>query len=172
MQRRILLSVLALVAAGCAHVHPQTMSVQSGRFSLQVQKDAEQEAWSGKYRLETQDEETVFSLMTPLNGILARVVITPTRAVLERPQKEDITAADSSLLMQDAFGFSLPVEVLRSWLHGEPAAGWTSRRTGAGFTQLGWSITPLNRAQGQAVRATHPQTNDFPAVRLVLTVDN
>lgn len=172
MQRRALISLLALAASGCAHVPQMSARVLSGRFSLQVKKNAQQEAWSGKYRLETQDEETVFSLMTPLNGILARVIVTRTRAVLERPQKEDITAADSSRLMQDAFGFSLPVEVLRAWLDGKAADGWESQTTDTGFLQLGWHITPQTRAQGRLVRATHPETMDFPSVYLVLTVDN
>ena len=40
-----------------------------------------------------------------------------------------------------------------------------------GFTQLGWEITPISRATGRAVRITHPETVDFPRVRLTLTVE-
>lgn len=172
MRRRVLLTGLAVLPlAGCTSLH-SAASVEAGRFSLQVTKGEEAEAWSGKYRLETSTEETVFVLMTPINGILARVSITPHRATLERPQKPDISAADSAALMQDAFGFSLPIEVLRSWLAAQPAPGFEAQSQEGGFTQLGWEITPLSRAAGRAVRITHPETIDFPRVRLTLTVES
>ena len=70
--------------------------------------------------------------MTPLNGILASIEVTPSGAVLETSQNESpLRAATAEELMLRTTGVAVPVETLERWLtmKGDRASeyGWSAR---------------------------------------------
>ena len=85
-------------------------------------------------------------LLTPLYGILGRVIVTQTGAVLERGSHEPLKASSAEELMQESLGFSLPVAMLKSWLEGRPDAARESRTISAEtFEQAGWTVAVRRR---------------------------
>ena len=80
--------------------------------------------------------------MSPLNGVLGKVTVTPTEARVERGGHPDLTALTETQLMRSAFGFDLPISVFTAWLDGQPAPSAPFERSDSGaFTQSGWLVT-------------------------------
>ena len=92
MKRRILLALPAAAAvltlAGCVTGQPPLFE-RYGRFALvSTSASGEREAVNGRFSLRRTSAGLRLNLMTPLNGILASIEVTPSGAVLETSQNE------------------------------------------------------------------------------------
>ncbi|MGQ7939717.1 lipoprotein insertase outer membrane protein LolB [Paraburkholderia sp. D1E] len=164
-------AVVAL--AGCASVKPQgpstsnaatsvtaqTTRAYQGRFAIQYNdQNGQQRNAYGNFTWQETGDTVTLQLRNPLGQTLAVVTSSPASATLELPNRQPLTADNVSTLMQNALGFSLPVEGLRYWLQPSPAP--TSRaRTEKDpeqpsrlkqITQDGWTIDYLAYADAPA----------------------
>jgi len=164
-------AVVAL--AGCASVKPQgpstskaatEMTAQTsrsyqGRFAVQYNdQNGQQRNAYGNFSWQETGDTVTLQLRNPLGQTLAIVTSSPASATLELPNRAPLTADNVSTLMQNALGFTLPVEGLRYWLQPSPAP--TSRAKTEKdpeqpsrlkqITQDGWTIDYLAYADAPA----------------------
>lgn len=166
MQRRTVFCALALsplILTGCAVPDVNLLFASAGRFSATgTDADGKKFAVSGRYDLRRRAESIRLDLMTPLNGILARIDITSTGASLTlHGHDAPVTAQNAELLMTQMLGFSFPVEAVESWLRDERSA----------FYEYGWQIRILQRfpdGTPKTVRASRT----MPAVSVTLAADS
>ncbi|OAJ60256.1 lipoprotein localization factor LolB [Paraburkholderia ginsengiterrae] len=168
------LAAAAVVAlAGCASVKPQgpstsnaatavtaqTSRAYQGRFSIQYNdQNGQQRNAYGNFTWQETGDTVTLQLRNPLGQTLAVVTSSPATATLELPNRQPLTADNVSTLMQNALGFTLPVEGLRYWLQPSPAP--TSRAKTVNdpqqpsrlkqITQDGWTIDYLAYAEAPA----------------------
>ncbi|EDZ99996.1 outer membrane lipoprotein LolB [Burkholderia sp. H160] len=164
----------ALVAlAGCASVKPQGPSTSNaateltaqtsrsyqGRFAVQYNdQNGQQRNAYGNFSWQETGDTVTLQLRSPLGQTMAIVTSSPASATLELPNRPPLTADNVSTLMQNALGFTLPVEGLRYWLQPSPAP--TSRAQTEKdpeqpsrlkqITQDGWTIDYLAYADAPA----------------------
>ena len=106
----------------------------SGRFSLRVAGAENVQTAAGKYRLTATGDVYELVILSPLNGVLGKVTVTPSEARIERGGHPDLTAPTEAQLLQNA--------VFTAWLDGIPYPKVTFTRTAVGsFTQSGWAVT-------------------------------
>jgi outer membrane lipoprotein LolB len=164
-------AVIAL--AGCASVKPQGPSTSNaateltaqtsrsyqGRFAVQYNdQNGQQRNAYGNFSWQERGDTVTLQLRNPLGQTLAIVTSSPASATLELPNRPPLTADNVSTLMQNALGFTLPVEGLRYWLQPSPAP--TSRAKTEKdpdqpsrlkqITQDGWTIDYLAYADAPA----------------------
>ncbi|KAE8756636.1 MULTISPECIES: lipoprotein insertase outer membrane protein LolB [Paraburkholderia] len=164
-------AVVAL--AGCASVKPQgpstsnaatsvtaqTSRAYQGRFAVQYNdQNGQQRNAYGNFTWQETGDTVTLQLRNPLGQTLAIVTSSPASATLELPNRQPLTADNVSTLMQNALGFTLPVEGLRYWLQPSPAP--TSRAKTEQdpqqpsrlkqITQDGWTIDYLAYADAPA----------------------
>jgi outer membrane lipoprotein LolB len=164
-------AVVAL--AGCASVKPQgpstsnaatsvtaqTTRAYQGRFAIQYDdQNGQQRNAYGNFTWQETGDTVTLQLRNPLGQTLAIVTSSPASATLELPNRQPLTADNVSTLMQNALGFTLPVEGLRYWLQPSPAP--TSRAKTEQdpqqpsrlkqITQDGWTIDYLAYADAPA----------------------
>ncbi|ACC69510.1 lipoprotein insertase outer membrane protein LolB [Paraburkholderia phymatum] len=131
-------AILAL--SGCASVKPQGPSTSNaatavtaqtsrayhGRFAVQyVDQNGQQRNAYGNFDWQERGDTVTLQLRNPLGQTMAIVTSSPSAATLELPNRQPLTADNVSTLMQNALGFSLPVEGLRYWL--QPSVAPTSK---------------------------------------------
>ena len=91
---------------------------------------------NGRFSLRRTSAGLRLNLMTPLNGILASIEVTPSGAVLETSQNESpLRAATAEELMLRTTGVAVPVETLERWL----------TMKGDRASEYGWSVRVLKR---------------------------
>ncbi|MGF6409588.1 lipoprotein insertase outer membrane protein LolB [Paraburkholderia sp. MM5384-R2] len=127
-------AVVAL--AGCASVKPQGPSTSNaatevtaqtsrsyqGRFAIQYNdQNGQQRNAYGNFSWQETGDTVTLQLRNPLGQTLAIVTSSPASATLELPNRQPLTADNVSTLMENALGFTLPVEGLRYWLQPSPA---------------------------------------------------
>ena len=153
MQRRFLLSAAALLLTGCTTLTgPVGTRRYSGRFSLRSTTAEGVQTAAGKYRLTATGDVYELVILSPLNGVLGKVTVTPTEARVERGGHPDLTAPTETQLMQATFGFDLPIAVFTAWLDGQPSLDAPFERSGSEtFTQTGWRVTYTASAGRPAV---------------------
>lgn len=164
-------AVVAL--AGCASVKPQGPSTSNaatevtaqtsrsyqGRFAVQYNdQNGQQRNAYGNFSWQETGDTVTLQLRNPLGQTMAIVTSSPASATLELPNRPPLTADNVSTLMQNALGFTLPVEGLRYWLQPSPAP--TSRAKTEKdpdqpsrlkqITQDGWTIDYLAYADAPA----------------------
>jgi outer membrane lipoprotein LolB len=131
-------SIVAL--SGCASVKPQgpttstaatalttqTSRAYHGRFAVQyVDQNGQQRNAYGNFDWQERGDTVTLQLRNPLGQTMAIVTSSPAAATLELPNRQPMTADNVSTLMQNALGFTLPVEGLRYWL--QPSVAPTSK---------------------------------------------
>lgn len=165
IKRRLLLLMPLLALGGCSAIHSTAERERSGRFSLQAIRGGQKETLTGRWRLRESSRFTELALMTPLYGILARITVSAAGATLERPNKTGDnnleTASTAEELMQRHLGFSLPVDMLSSWLSGLPWKERPVQQTQEGFSQSGWQVVIKRRKEDDTpalVSLTQPES--------------
>jgi len=184
-----------LALAGCATPPPHLPSTSNATTSLTTQTNR---AWHGRFAVQYVDQygrpqnaygnfdwhETdstvTLQLLNPLGQTLAIVTSSPAQATLELPNRQPLTADNVSTLMQQALGFSLPVEGLRYWL--QPSVAPTSRAHTkndpndpsrlAQIKQDGWTIDYLAYADAPATGVKRVNlTRETPPLEIKLVLD-
>ena len=174
-RRRQLLVLLPALLAACTATRPEPpVRRWNGRVTLQMRTPSEQRAEAFGYRLSQREDEYTLTLLGPLSGVAARVTAGRGGAVLERANEPDVRAADSGELMRGIFGFSLPVEMMVSWLDGRPWKDAAFLRLPDGsFEQAGWGVLPQRpdeRGLPSVVRLRRTGAPGEPSLNILLTV--
>jgi len=153
--------------SGCATPPPTPASGQLSAQDL-AQSSPMAHAWHGRFSVKYEDPgishsvrnaygnfdwsearngDITLQLRTPFGQTLAAITATRDDATLTVPGRAPLVAGDVVSLMQDALGFSLPVEGLRSWLRAMPGSGPASVRADPQYPQRitqiiqdGWTI--------------------------------
>lgn len=174
MNRRFLLAAAALLLAGCTTLTgPVGTRRFSGRFSLRAVGAENVQTAAGKYRLTATGDVYELVILSPLNGVLGKVTVTPSEARVERGGHPDLTAPTETQLMQNAFGFDLPIAVFTAWLDGIPSPKIPFTRTAVGsFTQSGWSVTyTASPAGGRPAVLKLSRADALQRLNLTMTVE-
>lgn len=166
------LCVLALTAmlAACAtpqkidapsqagQVQADTALSRAGRFALSVTHgNGQVEAVQGGFAWRDDGQRLMLDLTNPLGNTLARVWVVPGRAILERTDGSQETAAHPDALVEKVLGSPVPVAGLRDWLHGRTGSAPAQQQRLddqqhlSGFEQAGWRVG-LSRYDDQGPR--------------------
>lgn len=164
MKRRTLLSLSAavLILGGCA-TGETPLFERSGRFSLvSISSSGKREAVNGRFSLQRTPASLRLNLMTPLNGILARIEVTTRGAVLQTARDEQsFSAPTAEELMERVTGILVPVEALEQWL----------TTTDDQISEYGWSVRVLKR-RSDGMPGTIRASSAGSGVSLTLTMDD
>ena len=155
-------AVLALAAflSGCATTRPpEGGDWLSGRISVKVDAIDARPARniSSAFELRGDADQGELRLTSPLGTRVATAFWAPGVARLVTPDGEN-RYPDLDTLSREALGEALPLRALPAWLRGQPWPGAESRRSDAGFEQLGWKVALTRYAEGwlEVTRAAAP----------------
>lgn len=165
-KRRLLLSGgLSLLLAGCSTLPTSDQSEQiKGRFSalIQATPTSQKEAVSGKFTLVKSPQLTRLDLLTPLNGILARIEVTPTQATfVRRIQDTPIVGRNAQELTTRLLGFPIPVELMNAVLNQNIQASRIDQ----------WDLEVQTRYPNGSAKRIKLTRIQFPQVQLTLLKD-
>ncbi len=104
------LATLTLLSACVSLTTPDYRN--TGRFSVTYQDGDGTHTTTGRYLYEEHATHKQLDLLTPLNGILARIELDPRQACLTRSSGESLCRASSEALLNEMLGFAIPVEAL------------------------------------------------------------
>jgi outer membrane lipoprotein LolB len=155
-----------------------------GRFSVVTSLAGKRDSNSGRFRLAVEGRTIVLDLDSPLGSTIARIEVDPQGARLTAPSDSGqrvVRGANAEALTYEVLGWPLPVAGFRDWIDGRPvAARPSSQRTsdaGESFEQDGWTITVLERFQGEngaprRLSFERPETTEpSPAITVRLVLD-
>jgi outer membrane lipoprotein LolB len=158
----------------------QTARNYHGRFAVQyVDRYGQQRNAYGNFDWQEHGDTVTLQLLTPFGQTLAIVTSSPSSATLELPNRQPMIADDVDTLMQNALGFTLPVNGLRYWLQPSPAPTSTARTVPdpnantrlQEIDQDGWTINYVAYADAPAtgVKRLNLSRQDPPLdIKLVL----
>lgn len=177
-------ALVALTIAGCASP-PRIDGMgqgpsfdRTGRFALLIDhRDGERESVQGGFAWRDTQSTQWLDLANPLGNTLARIEVTPSRAILTRSDGTTDAAAHADALVEQVLGSSIPVEGLRDWLRGRLAPGAAAQAEKdpegrlARFVQNGWQVE-LSRYDGLGPRLLRLQRGEaMRDISLRLVVD-
>lgn len=100
-----------IMLAGCSVWAPQPRHEQNGRFSVTYLTDEGTRTENGRFSYRETQAAQQLDLLTPLNGVLARIEVTPKEACLSRgTTQESVCRASAEGLMTELLGFSFPLQ--------------------------------------------------------------
>ena len=119
-----------------------------GRFAVTVTglTEGKNEGGSGGFTLTQNAQTDVLEIRNPVGGSVAKIIITPGEATLER-DGQVINAIDADALIQNALGLPLPARGLSNWLQGQtrPGSNASVERNDEGqvskIMQDGWTLS-------------------------------
>jgi outer membrane biogenesis lipoprotein LolB len=118
-----------------------------GRFAVKMndRPTNNTQGGSGSFTLSKTGFSDTLEIRSPMGGAIAKIVINPGEAILERDGKK-VMAIDADTLIQNTLGLPLPARGLSNWLNGQVRPGSTARlvRDERGqvknITQDGWDL--------------------------------
>lgn len=169
---------LVFVTTGCATVPQSPESPETFLLRGKVAVAESVEHFSANLLWHQRGEGFEIDLWGPLGQGRTKIVKTDDEIEI-RTDRGVVLAGEPATVMRDELGWSLPMDVLPSWVQGRPFAGVASSdlvRDEAGrlngFKQLGWTVT-LGRYQNVDDRRVLPTrvtaTRAESSVRLVIT---
>jgi tetratricopeptide (TPR) repeat protein len=101
-----------------------TNSSWDGRFAVKIIgiTEAQNQGGSGGFSLTQEALKDTLEIRNPVGGSIAKIIIMPGEASLERDGKI-VTAIDADTLVQNTLGLPLPARGLSNWLKGEVRPG-------------------------------------------------
>lgn len=146
---------------------------RSGRFAVTMQEFAgERQAVQGGFTWLDQQGILQIDLTNPMGTVLARVLVMPQGASLQRTDGSMEYATGPDELVEQLLGSPIPVAYLRAWLQGQTSV--TAERDAEGrpeaFVQDGWRVR-LQRYDQTGPRLLQLNRNDAQrdiSVRLVV----
>jgi outer membrane biogenesis lipoprotein LolB/Flp pilus assembly protein TadD len=118
-----------------------------GRFAVKMndRPTNNTQGGSGSFTLSKIGFSDTLEIRSPIGGAIAKIVINPGEAILERDGKK-IVAIDADTLIQNTLGLPLPARGLSNWLNGQVRPGSAARlvRDDQGqvksIAQDGWNL--------------------------------
>ena len=103
--------------------NPKNQKQWDGRFAVKFKDGStEEQGGSGGFTLNQNSLIDTLEIRNPIGGSIAKIVIQPGEAILEKDGKK-ISAIDADTLVQNTLGLPLPARGLSNWLQGEVRAG-------------------------------------------------
>ena len=144
--RLILLSVMLLLAGGCAQL--QTKAPDDVEFSLSGRLAARygKDAFSGNIAWRHAKSADEMLITTTLGAGVARIVRDGDSVVLTTAEPREYRASDAEALTEEVLGFRLPLAGLADWVRGRPSNESEAKieRDGEGrlrsLEERGWKI--------------------------------
>ena len=150
---------------------------RTGRFAVTVtEPGTAPQAVQGGFAWRDSGQTQQLNLANPMGSVLARVEISPARAVLIRSDGSREVAPDADALLAQVVGTDMPIRGLKQWLQGEvdTAAAQVTRGENGRPTALvsnGWAVT-LSRYDTEGPRMlVLERRHDAQQVRVRLVVD-
>lgn len=146
---------------------------RGGRFAVTMQEFAgERQAVQGGFTWMERQGILQIDLTNPMGTVLARVLVMPQGASLQRTDGSMAYAADPDELVEQLLGSPIPVAYLRTWLQGQTrvAAERDEQGRPEAFVQDGWRVR-LQRYDEKGPRLLQLNRNDAQrdiSVRLVI----
>ena len=126
MRRRAALLALPLWLSACTTPRVTTRPGRfwSGRLALQVMSEPPQSFHAG-FELQGSVQEGELTLLSPVGGVLARLLWNPGQAILERGS-ERWSGQNVEELSLQLVQTALPIQTVFDWIAGRPTthAGW------------------------------------------------
>jgi len=118
-----------------------------GRFAVKVigLTNTQNQGGSGGFTLTQDAFKDILEIRNPVGGAIAKIIITPGEASLER-DGQVVTAIDADSLVQNTLGLPLPARGLSDWLRGQirPGSNASVERNAKGqvskIDQDGWNL--------------------------------
>uniref|UniRef100_UPI003342874F outer membrane lipoprotein LolB n=1 Tax=Castellaniella defragrans TaxID=75697 RepID=UPI003342874F len=184
--RRILaLAAVALLLASCAT--PTRIGgagpafERTGRFAVLLrQPEGSDQAMQGNFAWRDTGAALRLDLLSPMGSILARILVEPGQAILERANGQRERAADPDALLAEVWGEAVPVAGLRAWIQGRVWAGspvGSIQHDGQGrvtrLVQDGWTVQLSDYdAQGPGrLRLVREQAGRRLSLQLAINLD-
>jgi outer membrane lipoprotein LolB len=162
--RFVLLSVMLLLAGGCAQL--QTRVPQDVEFDLSGRLAARygNEAFTGNIAWRHAKSADEMLITSSLGAGVARIVRDGNAVVLSTAEPREYQATDAEALTEEVLGFRLPLAGLADWVRGRPSteAPATAEYAADGrllsLQQQGWNIEYLDYQDKRPsrLRLTYP----------------
>jgi outer membrane lipoprotein LolB len=137
--------------AGCSTLKPVTLDASAsfdahGRMSVHYKdlKGGKEDTVFGRFEWIEHGPTVDLALLDPLGQGIATVHAAPGDAVLKLADGREFHGASADLLTQEALGYTVPVEGLRSWLVGRSSVAGKKPEAnpdgGLMLKEAGWTI--------------------------------
>ncbi|APB99789.1 outer membrane lipoprotein LolB [Polynucleobacter asymbioticus] len=149
-----------------------------GRFAVKVTglTESQNQGGSGGFTLIQEDLKDTLEIRNPVGGSVAKIIITPGEASLER-DGQVVTAIDADTLVQNTLGLPLPARGLSNWLKGQVRAGSEAsvERNANGqvskITQDGWSLIYTWNNKNQLEKLVMNRSSNIGSIDIRLVFD-
>jgi outer membrane biogenesis lipoprotein LolB len=149
-----------------------------GRFAVKVTglTESQNQGGSGGFTLTQEDLKDTLEIRNPVGGSVAKIIITPGEASLER-DGQVVTAIDADTLVQNTLGLPLPARGLSNWLKGQVRAGSEAsvERNANGqaskITQDGWILTYTWNNKNQLEKLVMNRSSNIGSIDIRLVFD-
>jgi outer membrane lipoprotein LolB len=162
--RFVLLSVMLLLAGGCAQL--QTQVPQDVEFDLSARLAARygKEAFTGNLAWRHAKSADEMLITSSLGAGVARIVRDGDAVVLTTAEPREYKARDAEALTEEVLGFRLPLAGLADWVRGRPSTDAPATAAYApdgrllSLQQQGWNIEYLEYQEKRPsrLRLTYP----------------
>ena len=144
--RFVLLSVMVLLAGGCAQL--QTKVPQDVEFDLSGRLAARygQEAFTGNIAWRHAKSADEMLITSSLGAGVARIIREGNSVVLTTAEPREYKASDAEALTEEVLGFRLPLAGLADWVRGRPSdtaaakADYDEQGRQRSHEERGWKI--------------------------------
>lgn len=149
-----------------------------GRFAVKVTglTDAQNQGGSGGFTLVQDNLKDTLEIRNPMGGAIAKIIITPGEATLER-DGQITSAIDADTLVQNTLGLPLPARGLSNWLRGEtrPGSEASVERNNKGqvseIRQDGWNLRYSWSDQNRLDKLTMTRSSNIGSIDIRLVFD-
>jgi len=150
-----------------------------GRFAVKISglTEAQNQGGSGGFSLTQEALKDTLEIRNPVGGSIAKIIITPGEATLER-DGQIITAIDADTLMQNTLGLPLPARGLSNWLRGEvrPGSEASVERNPKGqvskISQDGWDLVYSWSKNNRLDKLTMTRSSNIGSIDIRLVFDH
>ena len=149
-----------------------------GRFAVKMndRPTNNTQGGSGSFTLSKIGFSDTLEIRSPIGGAIAKIVINPGEAILERDGKK-IVAIDADTLIQNTLGLPLPARGLSNWLNGQVRPGSAARlvRDDQGqvksIAQDGWNLAYTWSVTNKIERLTMSRNTNTGTIDVRLIFD-
>ncbi len=153
--------------------------VWDGRFAVKVTgiTDSQNQGGSGGFSLTQESLKDTLEIRNPMGGSIAKIIITPGEATLER-DGQVVTAVDADTLVQNTLGLPLPARGLSNWLRGEtrPGSEASVERNAKGqvtkISQDGWNLIYVWNNANRLDKLTMTRSSNIGSIDIRLVFDH
>jgi outer membrane biogenesis lipoprotein LolB/uncharacterized protein HemY len=149
-----------------------------GRFAVKMndRPTNNNQGGNGSFTLTKNGLSDTLEIRSPMGGAIAKIIINPGEAILERDGKK-VSAIDADTLIQNTLGIPLPARGLSNWLNGQLRSGSPARleRDEKGqvkrISQDGWNLAYIWNESKKIERLTMTRNTNTGTIDVRLIFD-